>query len=274
MKHAALKHDIKTISESFEIYGDYIMAEPYGSGHINDTYRAAFNQGGTLINYIFQRINHNIFKNPPALMENIHRHMLGGKPLEEQYRIIWPDGSVHWVETRGVFIHDGNGKFIAELGDQILRRPAGLAIEPKTRNIYVADVLAHQVVILSPEGKLVGRLGERGAAARARHPQLRLAALGEQQDVGALGGELLKACASRLPDCLLLDLHMPDLNGFEVLERLAAQHLRVPVVVITGQDQPGNAERVRALGALDYLLKPLNESQLLAAIRKVIGTIE
>ena len=88
----------------------------------------------------------------------------------------------------------------------------------------------------------------------------------------AFGAELLAACASRLPNCLLLDLHMPDLNGFEVLERLAAQHLPVPVVVITGHDQPGNAERVRALGALDYLLKPLNESQLLASIGKVIQT--
>jgi FixJ family two-component response regulator len=89
----------------------------------------------------------------------------------------------------------------------------------------------------------------------------------------ALGTELLQACALRLPDCLLLDLHMPDLSGFEVLERLATQHLRVPVVVITGHDQPGNAERVRALGALDYLLKPLNESQLLAAIGKVTQTV-
>ena len=67
---------------------------------------------------------------------------------------------------------------------------------------------------------------------------------------------------------------MPDINGFEVLERLAAQHLRVPVVVITGHDQPGNAERVRALGALDYLLKPLNESQLLTAIGKIIKTAD
>lgn len=73
MTHTTLKHDIRTISKSFEIYGDYITAEPYGSGHINDTYRASFNQGGTPVNYIFQRINHNIFKNPPALMENIDR---------------------------------------------------------------------------------------------------------------------------------------------------------------------------------------------------------
>ena len=42
---------------------------------------------------------------------------------------------------------------------------------------------------------------------------------------------------------------MPGLNGFQVLERLAAQHVPMPVVVITGHDQPGNAERVRALGA-------------------------
>ena len=96
---------------------------------------------------------------------------------------------------------------------------------------------------------------------------------GFEVETFALGVELLKACAARLPDCLLLDLHMPDINGFEVLDRLAGQHVRVPVVVITGHDQPGNADRVRALGAQEYLLKPLNESQLLTAIRKVIGTV-
>ena len=73
MKDTALKHNIRNISESFEIYGDYVSAAPYGSGHINDTYKASFRQGGASINYIFQRINHNIFKNPPALMENIER---------------------------------------------------------------------------------------------------------------------------------------------------------------------------------------------------------
>jgi DNA-binding response OmpR family regulator len=82
------------------------------------------------------------------------------------------------------------------------------------------------------------------------------------------GEDFLSACATRRPDVLLLDLHMPDLNGFEVLERLSA-HLPL-TLVITGHDQPGNAERVRALGAVDYLLKPLNEAQLLAAIGKAM----
>jgi FixJ family two-component response regulator len=82
------------------------------------------------------------------------------------------------------------------------------------------------------------------------------------------GDDFLAACASRSPDCLLLDLHMPDTNGFEILERVAAR--RLPVLVITGHDQPANAERVRALGGLGYFLKPVKETQLLDAIRAVI----
>ena len=84
------------------------------------------------------------------------------------------------------------------------------------------------------------------------------------------GEEFLDACATRLPACLLLDLHMPDPNGFEILERVAGRHLQV--LVITGHDQPGNAERVRALGALGYFLKPVNEAQLLDAVRAATRT--
>lgn len=89
----------------------------------------------------------------------------------------------------------------------------------------------------------------------------------------AFAEELLATCTTRLPDCLLLDLHMPGLNGFDVLERFAAQQLPVPVVVITGHDAPGTAERVRTLGASDYLLKPLDEANLLAAIGKGIEAV-
>ena len=82
--------------------------------------------------------------------------------------------------------------------------------------------------------------------------------------------DLFSAFASRRPDCLLLDLHMPGTSGFEVLEWLAVQHVSRPVIVLTGHDQPGNDARVRELGGVDYLLKPLNESQLLSAIGKAI----
>lgn len=68
-----LKHDVRAVARQFRIHGDFISAAPYGSGHINDTYCAGFNQSGTAVRYIFQRINHNVFKNPVALMDNIQR---------------------------------------------------------------------------------------------------------------------------------------------------------------------------------------------------------
>jgi hypothetical protein len=68
-----LKHDVSAIARQFQIYGEFLSAGPYGSGHINDTYCAVFDQGGMRVRYIFQRINHGIFKNPVALMENIQR---------------------------------------------------------------------------------------------------------------------------------------------------------------------------------------------------------
>lgn len=80
-----LKHNVRAVAQAFQIYGDFLSAGPCCSGHINDTYCAVFDQGGTRVRYIFQRINHNIFKNPPALMENIQRVTthLGAKVLGE-----------------------------------------------------------------------------------------------------------------------------------------------------------------------------------------------
>jgi len=68
-----LKHDIRAVARHFQIHGEFLAAEPYGSGHVNDTYCVVFDQSGFRVRYIFQRINHHIFKNPVALMENLQR---------------------------------------------------------------------------------------------------------------------------------------------------------------------------------------------------------
>ncbi len=67
------KHDLRAVARQFQIPGEFLEAMPYGSGHINDTYCVIFDQGGTRVRYLFQRINHGIFKNPVALMENVQR---------------------------------------------------------------------------------------------------------------------------------------------------------------------------------------------------------
>src|SRR2546430_11214835 len=82
------------------------------------------------------------------------------------------------------------------------------------------------------------------------------------------GDDFLKANEFDRQDCMLLDLHMPRTTGFDVLESMFSTRAGVPIIVITGHDEPGNAERVRDLGAADYLLKPLDESILIEAIQR------
>ena len=82
----------------------------------------------------------------------------------------------------------------------------------------------------------------------------------------ARGEDLLAALDSHRLDYLLLDLHMPGINGFDVLEAFRSRHIPVPVIVITAHDEPETAERVRALGASAYLKKPVDRDTLLSAI--------
>jgi Ser/Thr protein kinase RdoA (MazF antagonist) len=66
-------HDLGAVVRQFEIPGVYASAAPYGSGHINDSYCALFYEGTRQVHYLVQRMNHEIFKNPIAVMENIQR---------------------------------------------------------------------------------------------------------------------------------------------------------------------------------------------------------
>lgn len=68
-----LKHDVHAVASHFQIEGKCLSAGPYGNGHINDTYCLAFEQEAANVRYIFQRLNHLVFKNPVVLMQNVQR---------------------------------------------------------------------------------------------------------------------------------------------------------------------------------------------------------
>jgi len=87
----------------------------------------------------------------------------------------------------------------------------------------------------------------------------------------ASGAEFLRAVQGHEPDCVVLDLHMPEMSGFDVQGALASGHAGVPVVVITGHDTPESRARALRLGAKAYLCKPVNDEALLAAIGTAIG---
>jgi hypothetical protein len=61
------------ISLQFQIYGEIVDAEPCMVGNINETYTATYDQGGTLVRYIHQRINHEVFRQPERVMQNLQR---------------------------------------------------------------------------------------------------------------------------------------------------------------------------------------------------------
>jgi FixJ family two-component response regulator len=87
----------------------------------------------------------------------------------------------------------------------------------------------------------------------------------------ASGPEFLRSVADHEPDCVVLDLHMPELSGFDVQSALAGGHAAIPVVVITGHDTPESRTRAIQLGAKGYLRKPVNDSVLLETIELAIG---
>jgi FixJ family two-component response regulator len=81
----------------------------------------------------------------------------------------------------------------------------------------------------------------------------------------------LDDAASRRPDCVLLDLHMPGMSGQEILARVREMDGHPPVVIITAHDTPETREQCLAAGAAAYLHKPLDGPLLLNAISAALG---
>lgn len=98
-----------------------------------------------------------------------------------------------------------------------------------------------------------------------------LRSAGMSVETFSTGAEFLDAMATRSVDCLVLDLHMPVVNGFDVQTRLVQSSKWVPIIVMTGHDTPESRIRALAGGAVAYLLKPVDDQVLLGAITKAIA---
>lgn len=79
---------------------------------------------------------------------------------------------------------------------------------------------------------------------------------------------LLSDSAACKADCLVLDIHLPDMTGFELQRRLNAAGSTMPVVVITAHDDPMHRRAAREIGAYAYLTKPFSSVSLLDAVTR------
>jgi len=88
----------------------------------------------------------------------------------------------------------------------------------------------------------------------------------------ASGTKFIESLLVRRPDCIVLDIHMLGMNGFEVQTILVETHMSIPVVVITGHDSAQTRDQALAFHPAAYLLKPINDQTLLDAIWSAVGT--
>lgn len=107
----------------------------------------------------------------------------------------------------------------------------------------------------------------------AKLMQYQLERKGYQILIASNGVQGVKMIQVNPPDLLLLDLMLPGLDGFEVLNRLRAdpQTADLPVVIVSAKSQPGDKQMAARIGANAYLTKPYDRAELLALIRSLLS---
>src|SRR6202008_5144516 len=73
-----------------------------------------------------------------------------------------------------------------------------------------------------------------------------------------------------VPSCLVLDVRLPDLNGLELQERIAADRPDTPIIFLTGYGDVPMTVRAMKAGAVEFLTKPVGDEPLLSAIRQAL----
>jgi DNA-binding response OmpR family regulator len=119
---------------------------------------------------------------------------------------------------------------------------------------------ARRILVVEDEGDLAGLL------------KARLESSGYTVHVEERGREALEEARSRRPDLVILDLMLPDMDGYAVSERLRAQFhsWTVPILMLTARDQPLDKLRGYGAGADAYLTKPYHPRELLDTVAKLL----
>jgi len=98
-----------------------------------------------------------------------------------------------------------------------------------------------------------------------------LVELGFDVETFGSGEEVLAVEPSLWPDCLVVDIRLRTIGGFDLHGQLRAAGLRSPVIFITADEDDTHPRRARRVGAAAFLRKPMNDDDLLAAIENALS---
>lgn len=104
----------------------------------------------------------------------------------------------------------------------------------------------------------------------ARSIELALAAEGIVCDTANLGEEGLEIGQLYDYDIIILDMMLPDMDGFEVLRRFRAKKIKTPILILSGLGTSDNKIKGLGIGADDYVTKPFNKGELVARIQAIV----
>jgi two-component system OmpR family response regulator len=116
----------------------------------------------------------------------------------------------------------------------------------------------HRVLVVDDEPSIVDVIG------------MALRFQGFEVESAGTGSAALAAVPAFRPDLIVLDVMLPDMEGFDVAERLGARQARVPIVFLTARDATQDKIRGLTLGGDDYVTKPFSLEELIARIRSIL----
>jgi two-component system OmpR family response regulator len=93
---------------------------------------------------------------------------------------------------------------------------------------------------------------------------------GFEVESAGTGADAIAAVAAFKPELIVLDVMLPDMEGFDVARRLGAERARVPIVFLTARDSTEDKIRGLTIGGDDYVTKPFSLEELIARIRSVL----
>ena len=116
----------------------------------------------------------------------------------------------------------------------------------------------YRVLIVDDEEELVITIAER------------LQIRGIQAETATNGETALKMIEANPPQVVVLDVMMPGIGGIEILKRMNAQNLQIPVILLTGYGSTEQGKEGMELGAFDYLMKPCDLNMLIGKIQEAV----